>query len=165
MKGIGLFFSTPSIARTVVIIATVVLVFLIMYWWRSSRKTAQANQQFNSDYQQLTQQAGQTPSYPATDYTQLADKIYAAGCLGLFCYGTDEQAIYDVFDKMKNDLDVLLLTKAFGLRQERGGICIPIPGTGSCEVSLAEWLQTELSSYNFKTINENLTKKGIKFQF
>lgn len=165
MKGLATFFTTPSLARTLVIIAIIVLIFLIIYWWRSGRKKRQQEQQFNQDYQQLTQQSGQQPSYLSSNYTQLASKIYEAGCSGLFCYGTDEDAIYDVFNQMNNDLDVLLLTKAFGLREPRGGICIPIPGTGECAVALGPWLQTELSSGAFEDINNILASKNIQYIF
>lgn len=165
MNGFVKFFTTPSLVRTIVIIAIVVLIFLIIYWWRSSRKRREQEEQFEEDYQTLSQGNGQKPTYLQTNYQEFANKIYAAGCSGLFCYGTDEEAMYDVFRQMKNDLDVLLLVKAFGLRQERGGICIPIPGTGECEIPLGQWLPTELSADGIKEINTILSKQGINYKF
>src|SRR6187402_225299 len=112
LKGIASFFATASLARTLVIIAFIVLLFLIIYWWRSSRKKREQDQQFKNDFELLTNQGGQggqQPSYLSTNYTQFADKIYEAGCSGVFCYGTDEDAINKVFEQMQNDLDVLLL--------------------------------------------------------
>lgn len=153
------------LSRTLIIIAVVVLVFLIIYWIRNASKKGAATQQFNKDYDILTTQSGQKATYLSTNYTQFADKIYEAACSGFLCYGTDEQAIYDVFDKMVNDLDVLLLIKAFGLRQPRGTVCIPIPGTGECDYPMAQWLQGELDSDEFKELNNILSKKGIKYQF
>jgi len=160
------FWNTLSpIARTLIIIAIIVLVFMIIYYIRKGLKKSQLNQDFNKDYQTLTEASNQKPTYLSSNYSEFADKIYEAGCSGLFCYGTDEQAMYDVFEKMQNDLDVLLLIKAFGLREPRGSICIPIPGTGSCDYPIGQWLQTELSADEFKEINNILTRKGIKFQF
>lgn len=157
--------SLAPIARTLIIIAIIVLVFLIIFWIRKAMKKSTLNANFNQDYQTLTQESGQKPTYLATNYQTFADKIYAAGCYGLFCYGTDEEAMYDVFRQMKNDLDVLLLVKAFGLREERGGICIPIPGTGECAIPLGEWLATELSADGIKEINDILKKNGLTFTF
>lgn len=157
--------SISQLSRTLIIIAVIVLVFLTIYWVRNYLKNKKQNQAFDQDFNQLTGQGGQTPSYPKSDYITLADKIYAAGCPGLFCYGTDEQAIYDVFGQMNNDLDVLLLVKAFGLREPRGGVCIPIPGTGDCAVALGEWLPTELSADEIQNINNIFSKKGIKYKF
>ena len=161
LKGIMNFFTTPSFARNVVIIALVVLVFLIIYWVRSSRKRRKLEEQFKNDYNELTS-GGQKATYLETNYIQFADKIYEAGCSGVFCYGTDEDAIFDVFDKMQNELDVLLLVKAFGLREERGSICIP--GT-DCGLGLGAWLQTELGEDDFTEVNKILSQKGIKYQF
>ena len=168
MTAFGKFFGTSSWIRNLVIVAIVVLVGLLLYWWRSTRKTEEEKKllkQFNEDFITLTEQSGQEPTYLATNYSQFADKIYEAGCAGLFCYGTDEQAIYDVFDNMQNDLDVLLLVKAFGMRQPRGTICVPIPGTGECDYSLSQWLETELESDEFKNINDILSKKSITYRF
>lgn len=162
LKGFITFFTTPSLARTLVIIAIIVLVFLLISWYRSSRKRRAQEKQFNEDYDQLTKAGGQKASFLATNYTQFADKIYEAGCSGVFCYGTDEQAIFDVFDKMANELDVLLLVKSFGLREERGTICLP---GMDCGLGLGAWLQTELGEDDFIEVNRILSQKEIKYQF
>lgn len=162
IKGLISFFTTASLARTLVIIAIIALIFILLYWWRSGRKKRQQEEQFKNDFQQLTQGSNQQANYLSTNYTQFADKIYQAGCSGAFCYGTDEDAIYDVFNQMKNDLDVLLLVKAFGFREPRGEICIP--GT-DCDYSLGAWLQTELGKEDFDEINSILRSKNIQYQF
>lgn len=165
MNAIAKFFTTPSFARTVVIVGIVVIIFILIYRWRGNSKRRQQDKQFEQDYNKLTTESNQQPTYLQTNYQEYADRIYAAGCEGLFCYGTNEEAIYEVFRKMQNALDVLLLVKAFGLREERGGVCIPIPGTGECDVPLSSWLQTELSADEFKEVNNILAQKGINYQF
>lgn len=162
IKGLTNFFTTPSLARTLVIIAIIILVFLLISWYRSSRKRRQQEKQFNDDYKTLTQQGGQKASFLATNYTQFADRIYEAGCIGAFCYGTDEEAIFKVFEQMVNELDVLLLVKAFGLREERGTFCLP---GMDCGLGLGAWLQTELGEDDFTEINKILSQKEIKYQF
>lgn len=154
--------SLQPITRTIIIIAIIVLIALSIYWIRRGVKKSQQNQEFNKDYDILIQQ-GQKPTYLSTNYSTFADKIYEAGCESFFCSGTDEDSIYDVFDSMKNDVDVVLLQKAFGSREPRGGICVP--GLGSCDYPLGQWLQTELSTEEFQEINNILSKKGITYKF
>ena len=156
----------PPLAKTIITIFIIVIIIVLVLWIRNIIKKAsdkaKINKDFKSDYDAFIAQ-GQKPTYPQTNYTLFADKIYEAGCANVFCYGTDEEAIYDVFKQMKNDVDVLLLIKAFGARMPRGSVCIPFtdcPGIG-----LGEWLQTELSSYNFSEINNILAKNSITFKF
>lgn len=158
----------PPLAKTIITITVIVAVIVIVFWIRSGIKKAgakaKANQNFNNDYGNAVAQ-GQKPTYPASNYQIFADKIYEAGCAGVFCYGTDEEAIFDVFKQMKNDVDVLLLIKAFGLREERGTICVPFLEENCSRMPLGQFLQTELSASNFSEINNILAKNSIVFKF
>ncbi|NDA64675.1 MAG: hypothetical protein EBX50_21990, partial [Chitinophagia bacterium] len=62
------------------------------------------------------QQAGQTPTYLDSNYSNFADAIYAARS-GNKLFGTDENAIYSIFKQMKNDADIVKLSQAFGTRR------------------------------------------------
>ncbi len=64
--------------------------------------------------------------------------------------GTDEQAIYDVFKKMKTKDDVLQLITAFGVQDNE---------------TLSQWLISELSSEERATLNRLLSDKNINYQF
>lgn len=153
----------PAWARAIVIIAIILLIIVIIMSINNAIKKARARKVFEQDYNKYCKQGGQ--SFPQDTYLNLAGKIYEAGCSGLFCIGTDEDAIYDVFRQMKTDCDVILLSRAFAKREQRGGICISdLWGTG-CGVELGIWLQTELSSGAFEEINNILQQKGLTSRF
>ena len=96
---------------------------------------------------------GFTLTYPASQYLLFADKIYQAGFV---VGGTDEDAIYSVFKKMKNDLDINKLIQSFGERRiefsfQKG--------------SLSAFLTSEMDNDEISTINNILSTKGIKYRF
>lgn len=96
---------------------------------------------------------GVKPTYPDSNYTQWASSIVSAGFNTL---GTNEQAIYAVFKKMMNDLDVAKLIVAFGnQRVEFSFQTVP----------LGAWLSSELDSSEMAVINKILSDKKIKYQF
>lgn len=97
--------------------------------------------------------AGQTASYSSATYSQLADKIYAAV---MYTWGTDEQAIYDVFNKMNSNLDVALLIKAFGKRRVE---------FSTQDMELGAHLSNDLDSSEISKLNSILSSKGINYQF
>jgi hypothetical protein len=97
--------------------------------------------------------SGQVASYPSATYSQLADKIYSAV---MYTWGTDEQAIYDVFNQMKNNLDVALLIKAFGKRRVE---------FSTLDQELGAHLSNDLDSAEINKINNILSSKGINYKF
>lgn len=99
------------------------------------------------------QKSGETASYPSATYSQLADKIYTAV---MYTWGTDEQAIYDVFNLMKNNIDVALLIKAFGKRRLE---------FSTQDAELGAHLSQDLDSSEITKINNILSSKGINYRF
>ena len=101
------------------------------------------------------EQAGQVASYMDAQYIGFADAIYSARA-GNNIFGTDEDSIYNVFMKMKNNLDVAKLITAFGVRRLSYSFS---------EASLGGFLQDDLDSEEIDTINTILSKKGITYKF
>lgn len=95
-------------------------------------------------------QAGRL-TYDLSQYKVLADRIFEA----LSGAGSDEEAIFTVFRKMRTNSDVLQLIKTFGTR----GSWL----TG--RDTLAAWLSSDLSNEEIKKLNEILTINYITFQF
>jgi hypothetical protein len=85
-------------------------------------------------------------SYPDSQYTTFANKLYYA----MKGIGTYTEDIYSVMRKMKNDVDVIHLTTAFG---DKDGY------------SLSEWLSDDLSSSEMAKVNDILSAKGITKSF
>ena len=99
------------------------------------------------------QQSGQSASYSAATYSQLADKIYSAV---MYTWGTDEQAIYDVFNLMKNNIDVAMLIKAFGKRRLE---------FSTQDAEIGAHLSNDLDTTEIAKINSILASKGITYRF
>lgn len=154
----------PTWGKAVVVIAVIILLVAIVVAVNKAIQKAKDRKSFENDFKNFCKQGSQ-PSYPEATYLSLAGKIYEAGCSGVACYGTDEDAIYDAFRQMNNDCDVILLTRAFGKREQRGSLCPELLWGGSCEIELGPWLQSELSSGDFDEINNILTQKGITSRF
>lgn len=91
------------------------------------------------------------PTYTQTQYNEFANKIYSAG---LGTIGTDEDAIYSVFNSLKNNMDFLQLVKAFGKRRLEFTL-----GFGT----LSEFLRSELNNKEIQKINEILKTKKITY--
>ena len=98
---------------------------------------------------------GQKASYLDSAYKGYADSIYTARSANNFG-GTDEDTIYSVFKKMKNDLDVAKLITAFGERRLSFSLT---------SANLAGYLNDELDQDELNIINTDLRSKGIKYQF
>ncbi len=75
-----------------------------------------------------------------------ADKLHKA----MSGAGTDEDAIYAVFQNQQTRSDVLSLISAFGLRDGE---------------TLGEWLSSDLSASELRKVNQILEDKGINYQF
>jgi|694.fasta_scaffold07795_11 hypothetical protein len=101
------------------------------------------------------EEIGQQPTYMEAQYVGFADAIYAArGCNNVF--GTNEDAMYNVFRKMVNDLDVAKLIEKFGKRR----LCFSFT-----EGNLGGFLNDDLDQDEIAIINNILKSKGIKYQF
>lgn len=94
-------------------------------------------------------------SYTLTSYANLADGLQNA----MTDVGTDEARIYSIFEKMKTAKDLLLLIKAFGIREYYNF------GIREGKYNLAQWLTTELSESEIEKINKILRGNNINFTF
>lgn len=86
--------------------------------------------------------------------------------------GTDENMINGIFSKLKNDADIYLLIKQFGVRYYT-----PCPASNPISYGkfllneksfggdLGTWLSYDLTASEIKKINTILTKNKIKYQF
>jgi hypothetical protein len=85
-------------------------------------------------------------SFSETQYQNMSDTLYAA----MNGVGTNEGAIFGVFESVKNISDVLKLIDVFGLKKGE---------------NLGQWLKDDLSTSEIAKINNTLKSKGINYQF
>lgn len=122
------------------IIALAVVIIIVRY---SSTLIKKLGGSIDKSAQTLALESqGMTQSFSKSEYASFADQIEVA----IYGFGTDEDTIYNVFNQMNNDLDIVQLEKAFGVRDGQ---------------SLASWLTGDLSSDEIDTINGILLNAGI----
>jgi len=105
---------------------------------------------------------GQSLSYTQATYVNLANVIFNAWFQNFNIFNpVDEKQILSVMSKMKNDLDIIALTRAFGKRRAP----VPFGSFFVSDLSLGEWLREGLYENEIQAINNVLRSKGITAQF
>jgi hypothetical protein len=128
-------------------------------WYRKRNPTDESS--LSAD-EKAAKAKGQALSYTLTSYQGLANTIYNAWFQRFNPFNAvDETIVLSAMDKMKNDLDVLQLIRAFGKRRSPvnfASLLVP-------DVTLPEWLSIGLEPNELKAVNDVLAKKGISFKF
>jgi len=125
----------------------VILGFVLLgyYFWKKGNQQNAAAEEARAETSAL--------SYPISAYAGFADQIHAGGFAAL---GTDEDAIFGVFSKMKTRADVLQLIQSFGQRRAE---------YSATSLGLSGFLASELDSDDITGINDILAAKGIAYAF
>ena len=92
-------------------------------------------------------------TYPANWYVVNADAIEKAG----FDFGTDEETIFRIFEKLKKDCDFENLFNAYGKRFYTGGFAPWL------KYNLIEFLDAELSNTDREKLNEIMKNNGLTY--
>jgi hypothetical protein len=123
---------------------------------KKSQKESKEVIKYSNDEITKLNKEGVRQSYSDTQYKIWADAAFS-------CYSGWGTCTGDtIFINMKNDVDVLKLIQAFGVRTIPSGMLNPAPDfTGS----LPSVMRDELSGSDLSSINRLLAKKGIKYQF
>ena len=105
---------------------------------------------------------GQALSYTLSSYQGAADTIFNAWFQRFNpLHPVDETIVLSVINKMKNDLDVIQLIRAFGKRRSPVNFLSLL----TPNVSLPEWINIGLTEPQIAAINTVLSKKGISYKF
>jgi len=159
----------PSWAKGIVIVGGVALVAYagvklakVLFPSEQRKKEKELEKDVLEEIQQA-EQSGKKSSYSDSSYIQYANTIHNAI---QYCVGDDYGTVVDIAKRMKNDLDVAKLIKAYGTRQR---YCFGIPSGGKDDLFTA--IRAELgqefgglTSYRVKQINSDWQSKGIKYQ-
>lgn len=175
----------PPYGKLAVIIGIIIIIIIILLAIRKALKDSkekksqmERDQEYIEDFKKYClgkANAGQS-SYPATSYIQMANNIYEAGCYEdiVTCYGTDNDAIKGVFEKMNSECDVIQLVQAFGKRYQRSLDSRAILNPGYWfglsnpyeKLELGAWLKSELDGKEIEEyVNGVLSAKGINYRF
>ena len=122
------------------VIVVVVIIIILYFVWSFYQ---QGKNKVKNTAQVLALQAeGVTASFSPAKYNSLANTLETA----MSGWGTDEQAIFNVFSQLINDLDFIKLDSAFGIRESE---------------DMVGWLKGDLSSSDIGKINQQLSNKGL----
>lgn len=132
---------------------------------KTGNEKAQKNLLKNNELElENAQKSGQKASFPQSQYAAFANQIYEGMKYGV---GDSYSDVRDVLMKMKNNLDVNLLVKQYGLRQLYV-FGIPVGAPKDLFTAVRSELGNEwggLSSSKMDAINADWTKKGISYRF
>jgi hypothetical protein len=160
--------SQPAAVKVIAVAGVALLGYTVYRSWRRNQDLRDANKAAELANQELQQLANQGihPTLTALQFENMSQTIVEAinGC------GTDEDAIFNVFEQLNNGADIRKLIAVFGVRYYR-------PCAASDPVSYSIWLVNDqafggtlvtllyydLSDSDIGTINSILRRKGIDF--
>jgi len=116
------------------------------------RGNRQEDRAWNTELEKL----GQKPTMSKAQIDALANKAYAA----MNGYGTDEDALYEVFRALKNDADFAALQAAYGVRTISSGSWNP---AANFEGNLIAAITDEVDANTRKIINNILKVHKINY--
>jgi len=102
----------------------------------------------------------QKQSYPDSVYQGWCNAIATA----VFGSGTDEDTIYDIFRRLKNNTDYLKLVKAWGNPKRQVFPDWFVFYSTGFKMTLPEVLRYDMDKNEIKKINTILANKGIKYR-
>lgn len=159
----------PPWAKGVVVVGGVIAasfvtykVYRLIFPSESEKKNRELSKNIDSEILNHSRK-GLKASYADSNYNTFANTIYNSM---RYAVGDDYGTVEVTLKKMKNDIDVAKLIKAFGQRQDYAfGIPIGHP------LDLFTYVQKELgndfgglTNYRVKSINADWKKKGINYQ-
>ena len=159
----------PPWAKGVVVVGGAVVVYLVgsrvyraVFPTDAQRKNRELEKNIDSEISKM-QGNGKKASFSDSNYNTFANTIYNSM---RFAIGDDYGTVESTLKRMKNDLDVANLIKAFGLKQD---FFFGLPAGD--KMDLFTFVQKELgneygglTNYRVKRINEDWSKKGILYQ-
>jgi hypothetical protein len=159
----------PSWAKGIVVVGGVGFTLLIGYQIykrvfksEEAKKSADELKHLGNDINASIEK-GLKPSFSQSSYDSYANIIYSS--MRQASYADDYGSVEATLKKMKNNLDVELLKKSFGVRQDY------ILGIPQKEMDLFTYIRKELGNewggltdYRVVSVNKDWKSKGITYQ-
>jgi len=96
------------------------------------------------------------------EFVTMSDSLDAAFN---YVFGTDEEAIYRVLERLSTIDDLFMLMSVFGQRSSDWREIIFAPLAAKGDSGLGSWISSELDEEEIAKVNEILSKKGIDYKF
>lgn len=137
----------PQVKWVLIGLAVVVVLVIVYYFWSGSAERKDTKS--SNDLVDRVNKEIDTKQLTLTDQQALSMANALESAMTTL-WGTDEDAIYDVFAQCGTRSDVLKIVGAFGVRNGE---------------DLTQWLHGDLSDDELKILNNLLTNKGINYRF
>ena len=136
-----------SLLRTVIIVSIILTVVILLYFFVKSKikKSAVDKIQQAKVEEFETEVITDKLSFPLSEYNNMAQKIEDSK--GFF--NDDEEAVYEVFQRLKTNSDVLKLQEVFGIRDDK---------------DLFGYLRNFLNNDELQKINDILAQRNISIK-
>lgn len=160
----------PAAVKVIAVAGVALLGYTLYRKFKNEADIKEANQAANLAAGELAQlaQQGVRPTLSLSQFENFSQTIVTAidGC------GTDEDAIYNVFEQLNNDADIRQLIMTFGVRYTQ-------PCAATAPISYSIWLvndkafggplgaflRYDLSDTEIGHVNSILRGRGINYQF
>lgn len=140
-----------------VLVLGVVVVKAFRYFTGAQTSDRQLDRNWNQEADLLMTQEGKKPTITKAQAGAFAEKLFTA----MNGYGTDEDAILNVFSHLKTDGDFALVQAAYGIREVSSGYLNPEP---NYKGSLTGALANDLDNSYIRRINNILKTKKISYR-
>ena len=142
----------PKKILFIVIIIVIIIVVVWIFWGKI--KTLFSNLgnkvQQNAELNDYINQTGETFTLSESEIRNLANKLEQAFYGNVFGWGTDENAVYEVFNRINNGADLRKLISVYGTRPD---------------MTLNQAIVDELGRSELNKVNTILSNKGIDYAF
>lgn len=142
----------PKKILFIVIIIVIIIVVVWIFWGKI--KTLFSNLgnkvQQNAELNDYINQTGETFTLSESEIRNLANKLEQAFYGNVFGWGTDENAVYEVFNRINNGADLRKLISVYGTRHD---------------MTLNQAIVDELGRSELNKVNTILSNKGIDYAF
>jgi hypothetical protein len=174
-KGVYKYYTElPSWSKGIIVLSGVAIIGFVGYTIYKNAKIKQeekkgrkAAEEAKKELNELSKQ-GIIPSFGNSQYEIFVQTLVTS----MDSCGTDEAAIYSVFNSMKNKADVLKLVETFGVRYYSPCIATnPISyskflfDSKAFGGGISDWLTYDLANSERQNINNILSKKSIDYKF
>lgn len=156
MKKVGEFWHSLSPqGKLIVILIILIILFVLRNKIKGSIQAAGKSIQNQSEVAVL-QAHGIKATYSEDKYKKLADYLYRS----MDGWGTDSEAVYNAFEQLRNDVDFILLDRAFGIRTASDNLFGLLE-----DEDLKGWIREDLSATEVQKLNTILKNRGITKRF
>lgn len=132
----------------IAVVALIVIVAVIFSWKKIKKFFSNGMTELQQEHITSLEINEDEVQLPQTEMQNLVAKLKTA--FGSWGWGTDEDAVYSVFESLNNRSELLSLIQAFGVYEDH---------------TLGEWISKELNDEEIEHIQNILSSKGIVYSF